>query len=102
VLKRFSAPSNTSSFSPKYFIMRIFYTFLFSAGFFAAGAQHTFLVEHFDYPAGAPLTMHGWTAHSASGTSPILVSEAGLSMEKNHVCGQQPRKSCPGDQQRLR
>lgn len=67
--------------------MRIFYTFLFSAACLAAGAQQTFLVEHFDYPAGAPLTMHGWTAHSASGTSPILVSEQGLSMQKTMYAG---------------
>ncbi|GAA3984955.1 hypothetical protein [Hymenobacter antarcticus] len=37
------------------------------------------LAEDFDYPAGDPLTAHGWTAHSSAGTSPILVSPAGLS-----------------------
>jgi hypothetical protein len=37
------------------------------------------LAEDFDYPAGDPLTAHGWAAHSSAGTTPVLVASAGLS-----------------------
>jgi len=37
------------------------------------------LAENFDYPAGDPLTSHGWTAHSAGGTNTILLATPGLS-----------------------
>ena len=37
-----------------------------------------YLVENFDYPAGEELTNHGWFAHSAAATNPIVVSSSGL------------------------
>jgi len=39
----------------------------------------TLLDDQFDYPAGDPLTNHGWFAHSAAATNPILVYTPGLS-----------------------
>lgn len=44
-------------------------------------AQNTLLSEHFDYPAGDSLTNHGWYAHSAAATSPVLVGTPGLSWD---------------------
>ncbi|MET4107701.1 hypothetical protein [Hymenobacter sp. UYP22] len=45
------------------------------------------LAENFDYPAGERLTDHGWTAHSAPGTSPILLEGAGLSYSGYDAAG---------------
>jgi hypothetical protein len=53
---------------------------LFCLFSFGAAAQNTLLIENFDYPAGAPLRDHGWHAHSAASTNPILVSANGLSL----------------------
>lgn len=44
-----------------------------------ANAQTTYLSDQFNYPAGDSLTNHGWYAHSAPLTIPILVSSSGLS-----------------------
>ncbi len=41
-------------------------------------AQAPLLVEDFNYAAGDALTAHGWTAHSAATTNPILVTSPGL------------------------
>lgn len=43
-----------------------------------AFAQVPLLVEDFNYTAGDAVTDHGWTAHSAAATSPILVTDPGL------------------------
>jgi hypothetical protein len=50
-------------------------------------SQHTFLVEHFDYPANAPLQSHGWTAHSAGTNNPIQVVAPGLSWTQTAYLG---------------
>lgn len=42
-------------------------------------AQTTYVSDNFNYPAGNELTEHGWYAHSAAGTNPILVGTPGLS-----------------------
>ena len=42
-------------------------------------AQAPLLVEDFNYTASALLTANGWSAHSAGGTAPILVTSPGLS-----------------------
>jgi hypothetical protein len=67
--------------------MRNLYAFLIFVCFTAVQAQTTFLVENFDYPAGAELGFYGWTAHSGAGQSPILVSNDGLSMSTNMYAG---------------
>ncbi len=36
------------------------------------------LVEDFDYPVGDSIDTHGWTPHSGTGTTPVLVSNGGL------------------------
>jgi plastocyanin len=36
------------------------------------------MVENFDFPADDLLTMHGWTAHSGTGTQSITVNNGGL------------------------
>ncbi|MFN3756256.1 MAG: putative metal-binding motif-containing protein, partial [Flavobacterium sp.] len=38
----------------------------------------SFMEDQFNYTAGVPLTNHGWFAHSAAGTNPILVHSSGL------------------------
>jgi hypothetical protein len=40
--------------------------------------QSNYVAEDFDYPDGNALTEHGWFAHSAAETNPILVSVPGL------------------------
>lgn len=44
-----------------------------------ASGQTTLLVENFDYSVGTLLTTQGWVAHSAGGTSPVVVTSPGLS-----------------------
>jgi hypothetical protein len=36
------------------------------------------LVEDFNYPVGDSIDTHGWTPHSGTGTTPVLVSNGGL------------------------
>ncbi|WP_148103394.1 hypothetical protein [Hymenobacter rigui] len=45
------------------------------------------MAENFDYPAGDRLTDHGWTAHSAPGTSAILLSAPGLAYNGYDAAG---------------
>ncbi|MBI4418050.1 MAG: T9SS type A sorting domain-containing protein [Ignavibacteriales bacterium] len=40
--------------------------------------SQTLLLDDFSYPAGEPLTSHGWSAHTSAGTNPILVTPTGL------------------------
>lgn len=56
------------------FIYTIIFLFISSVLF----AQITFVSDNFIYPAGDELTDHGWYAHSAVATNPILVSDGGL------------------------
>jgi len=58
-------------------IYTLFSTFILGQLF----AQNTLLSDHFNYPAGDSLTSHGWYAHSAAATSPILVGTPGLSWD---------------------
>ncbi|MGV3504080.1 MAG: T9SS type A sorting domain-containing protein [Adhaeribacter sp.] len=44
-----------------------------------AAAGQLLLEEPFDYPAGALLTDHHWSAHSGAGTRPLAVTGSGLS-----------------------
>ena len=46
--------------------------------------QVPLMVEDFNYTAGDALTAHGWTAHSAATTNPILVTSPGLTFS-NYV-----------------
>ncbi len=50
-------------------------------------AQNTYLIEHFDYEAGALLRDHGWTSHSNPDTNPLAVSSEGLSMNNTAYIG---------------
>jgi hypothetical protein len=61
------------------------FTMLFISGWLYG--QTTFLVEHFDYNQGDEIRMHGWSAHSAGGTNPILVSAEGLSLATSNYAG---------------
>ncbi|UOQ75118.1 T9SS type A sorting domain-containing protein [Hymenobacter cellulosilyticus] len=45
------------------------------------------LEENFLYAAAERLTDHGWNAHSAAGTNPVLVSSAGLSRSDYNATG---------------
>lgn len=79
--------TDTIFFSQKHLIMRNLYVLLIFLLPAAAFSQTTFLVENFDYNAGAEIGFHGWTAHSGAGTSPILVSTDGLSMSTTMYAG---------------
>jgi len=78
LLRRCKRTTFTLSFQ-KTNIMKNIFTLLAAASFSCATAQTTYVSDQFDYPAGAALTAHNWYAHSASETSPILVSASGLS-----------------------
>jgi hypothetical protein len=52
-----------------------------------APAAQLLLAEDFAYPSGDRLTAHGWTAHSAPGNNPILVSPSGLARVDYPVSG---------------
>lgn len=67
--------------------MRNFYASLIFACCTAVYGQTTFLAENFDYPAGAEIGFHGWTAHSAAGQNSIMVSNEGLSMNTTPYAG---------------
>lgn len=62
----------------------IFFICLTSIAFFG---QANYLVEHFDYPEGAPLTNHAWNIHSGGETNPILVSAEGLTFPTSNYIG---------------
>jgi len=67
--------------------MRNLYVFL---GMFLVAStygQTTFLEENFDYDSGVEIRFHGWNAHSAGGTNPILVSAEGLSLSNTQYAG---------------
>lgn len=66
---------------------KILYAFVFVCSGLMVNAQTTFLAEHFDYPAGDSLQNHGWYAHSAGTTSPILVHTSGLSWSQTPYIG---------------
>jgi hypothetical protein len=66
---------------------KILYAFVFVCSGLLANAQTTYLAEHFDYPAGDSLQNHGWYAHSAGTTSPILVHTSGLSWSQTPYIG---------------
>ena len=59
--------------------MRKIYSLLFMLSAACLWAQAPLLVEDFDYTAGDALTDHGWVAHSAPTTNPVLVTAPGLS-----------------------
>lgn len=63
--------------------------YLFLAMFIGASAygQTTFLEENFDYDSVVEIRTHGWSAHSAGGTNPILVSAEGLSLPNTMYAG---------------
>lgn len=67
--------------------MQRFYTLFFTMCTFGLFAQTTYLVENFDYDQGDEIRFHGWYAHSAGGTNPILVSAEGLSMATTPYAG---------------
>lgn len=50
-------------------------------------AQNPLLVEHFDYTSGDNLQNNGWYGHSAGTTSPIKVTNGGLSWSKTAYLG---------------
>jgi hypothetical protein len=58
--------------------MKLIYFFLLIFVSTIAYAQAPVLTEDFNYPAGDALTAHAWSAHSAAGTNPILVTSPGL------------------------
>jgi hypothetical protein len=66
---------------------RLFQTFLLTIAVYFGFAQNTYLAEHFDYPAGDSLQNHGWYAHSAGTTNPILVHTSGLSWTQTPYIG---------------
>jgi len=51
---------------------------LFCTMFMSTTAFGQLLVEDFNYTVGDNISAHGWTAHSAGGTSPIKVTSPGL------------------------
>ena len=58
--------------------MKKLYFFLLLGISNLAFGQAPLMVEDFNYTAGDALTAHGWTAHSAATTNPILVTSPGL------------------------
>lgn len=50
-------------------------------------SQTIYLEENFEYSSGIPLTNHGWFAHSAANTNPILVHNVGLSFSITDYLG---------------
>lgn len=56
---------------------KIFTLILFVIGLSVSGWSQL-LTENFSYTAGQAITSNGWTAHSAGGTNPILVTSPGL------------------------
>ena len=50
-------------------------------------SQVNYLVENFEYTAGALLQDNGWFAHSAGATNPIAVNDGGLSWTTSPYIG---------------
>lgn len=66
---------------------KLIYTIILAMLGHLSMAQNTYLVEHFDYPAGDSLQNLGWYSHSAPTNNPIKVHTRGLSWTQTPYIG---------------